>query len=319
MPNSFTYSVVCPTYNEVNYIESLIDFLSVVSPPPKEIFFIDGLSTDGTRSVIHQALLKYPEIRLIDNPDKHVSFALNRAIPMCTTDIIVRVDAHTIYAQDYFSRIITTFKQVNADIVGGPTRTAFKSPFQEAVAYLFNTPLGMGNSSVHNVDFEGYTDSVTFGAWKREVFNKIGYFDTRLKRNQDDEFHYRAKSNGIKIYQSPDIKLWYYPRSSWQGLFLQYYQYGLYKPIVLFKIKSGLQLRHLIPSAFVLYLTLVVSIAWMFPLVLLPLVVYLLLVVISTLKAHVSLPARWRIPFAYLGVHLGYGIGFLIGLLRRAS
>ena len=66
---------------------------------------------------------------------------------------------------------------------------------------------GVGNSSFHFEDFEGFTDSVYLGAWKRKIFEKTGLFDTTFKRNQDDEFHYRAKSMGFKVYQDPEIKL----------------------------------------------------------------------------------------------------------------
>lgn len=311
-----TYSIICPVLNESEYIEDLIDFLGNVSPPADEIFFIDGMSTDGTRSIIKNAKQKWPKIQLIDNPDKLVPFALNHAIPLCTSDIIVRLDAHSKYAEDYFEKILETFDTVDADIVGGPIRTTSKAPFQEALAYVFNTPLGMGNSSVHDINFSGYTDSVTFGAWKREIFETTGLFDTRLKRNQDDEFHYRARSMGFKIYQNSDIKLWYYPRTNWKGLFKQYYQYGLYKPLVLKKIKSGLSIRHLIPSLFVLYLVFAILSSWYSPFVWLPFILYISLVLYFTTKAEVSPKARWLIPLVYPGVHLGYGIGFIFGLFR---
>lgn len=297
----------------------LLAFLTQCTPTPAQIILMDGGSTDRSNEIINEWQKQLPQLLKIDNPERIVPYALNRAIPLCTSDIIVRIDAHTKYAADYFAGILETFEKVDADIVGGPTRTAFKSPFQEAVAYIFNTPLGMGNSSVHNVEYNGYTDSVTFGAWKRSIFEKTGLFDTRLKRNQDDEFHYRAKSKGFKIYQNSDIKLWYYPRDSWQGLFKQYFQYGLYKPMVLRKIKSGLQLRHIVPSLFVLYLISVLATAWIFPLVLLPLLAYLVLVGIFTIKSGASSAAKWLIPFAYLGVHLGYGSGFLLGLFKTTS
>jgi GT2 family glycosyltransferase len=248
-----------------------------------------------------------------------VPFALNLAIPICSAEIIVRIDAHTKYADDYFKNILETFNNIGADIVGGPTRTAFKDTFQEAVAYVFNTPFGMGNSSVHDVAFNGYTDSVTFGAWKRELFDKTGLFDVRFKRNQDDEFHYRARSLGFKIYQNSDIKLWYYPRNTIRGLFKQYFEYGLYKPLVLKKNKSGLSIRHLVPTIFVLYLLslyIVLSWSWYF---IIPLILYFSLTFYFALKATSSIKAKLFIPLVYPIVHLGYGIGFILGLRKKLN
>jgi glycosyltransferase involved in cell wall biosynthesis len=313
---TYSYSIVCPVYNEINYIENLLSFLKAVSPQPEEIFFIDGMSNDGTRAIIEREALKQSRIKLIDNEKKTVPYALNKAIPMCNSDIIVRIDAHSKYSSNYFNEILETFSKVDAEIVGGPTRTAFNGPFQEAVAYVFNTPLGMGNSSVHDVNYTGYTDSVTFGAWKKEIFSKIGLFDLRFKRNQDDEFHYRAKENGFKIFQNSNIKLWYFPRNTLKGLFLQYFEYGLYKPMVLKKNRGGIKLRHIIPSLFVLFLfSLFFAINYSF-LITIPLFIYLALILYFMSKSNVSFKSKFLVLPAYLGIHIGYGIGFLFGLFR---
>jgi glycosyltransferase involved in cell wall biosynthesis len=307
-------SIICPVYNEEHYLDKVLRFVTTASPSDKEIIFIDGMSKDRTVEILKSWQTSHPEIRIISNPQRTVPFALNLAIPACTGKYIVRLDAHTDYADDYFEQILKTFATTDADIVGGPTRTASKTPFQEAVAYIFNTPLGMGDGSVHDINFEGYTDSVTFGSWKRSIFDKTGLFDVKQKRNQDDEFHYRARSLGFKIFQSPDIKLFYYPRNTVSGLFKQYYQYGLYKPMVLNKIKSGTRLRHLIPSFFVLYLIACLFIPdWLSKV---PLLIYLSLCAFFAIKSAKSIQLMFLIFIAYPTVHIGYGLGFLFGLRK---
>ena len=317
LEKNISYSIICPVFNEGAYIKNLLELLLTIHPKPKEVFIVDGMSTDETRDILSRYAGKLPQLRILDNPKRVVPFALNAAIPLCTSEIIVRIDAHTKYANDYFEKILKTFTTTDADIVGGPTRTAFKESFQEAVAYVFNTPLGMGNSSVHDINFNGFTDSVTFGAWKKEIFEKTGLFDVQFKRNQDDEFHYRARSLGFKIYQNSDIKLWYYPRNTLKGLFKQYFEYGLYKPLVLKKNKSGLSIRHLVPTIFVLYLFslyLLLSWSWYF---MIPLILYISLIFYFALKATSSFKAKLHIPLVYPIVHLGYGIGFILGLRKR--
>jgi glycosyltransferase involved in cell wall biosynthesis len=307
-------SIICPVYNEEHYLDKVLRFVTTASPSNKEIIFIDGMSKDRTVEILKKWQTSNPEIRIISNPQRTVPFALNLAIPVCTGQYIVRLDAHTDYAEDYFEQILKTFDTTDADIVGGPTRTASNSPFQEAVAYIFNTPLGMGDGSVHNTTFEGYTDSVTFGSWKRSIFEKTGLFDVKQKRNQDDEFHYRARSLGFKIYQNPDIKLFYYPRNTVSGLFKQYYDYGLYKPMVLRKIKSGIRLRHIVPSLFVLYLIACILIpGWVSKF---PLLIYLALCAFFAIKSAKSIKLMFLVFIAYLTVHIGYGLGFLLGLRK---
>lgn len=307
-------SVICPVYNEEAYIQNLIDYLVRVNPIQKEIVFIDGGSTDRTIEIIQNYSALYPNIKLLHNPKKYVPFALNIAIENCSSEYISRIDAHCTFADDYFEKIIETFLETDADIVGGPTRTAFHSPFQQAVGHAISTKLGVGDSLVHQLDYKGYTDSVTFGAWRRKIFDEVGLFDTRLLRNQDDEFHYRAKSQGKRIYQHPDIRLYYYPRSTAKGLFKQYFQYGLFKPRVLRKIQTEIKLRHLIPMFFVLYLVMLPLLTWVSALFVLPLLLYMLLITWVGLRHPAPLQVRLLTVLSYPIIHTGYGLGFLLGL-----
>lgn len=306
-------SVICPTLNEEDHIEKILQHFLQSPPFDKELFIIDGGSKDRTLEIIKVWTLIHPNIHLLQNPDRYVSYALNKAIPLCKGHFIARIDAHTEYATDYYQTIINTFEAISADIVGGPTRTKATNLMQEAIAFAICKPLAIGNSQVHFENYKGYTDSVTFGAWRREIFKITGLFDTNMIRNQDDEFHYRAKSKGLKIYQNPEIRLYYYPRSTLSGLFSQYFYYGFYKPLVLRKVPSGFKWRHLIPSFFVLYL-LSFPLVFLWPYWLLPLILYLLLITIVSLKSTVPLSVKLRIIFVFPTIHTAYGIGFLTGL-----
>lgn len=309
-------SVICPVLNEANNIQSLVDFFNYSKPASKEIIFVDGGSTDDTIGLIEKIMLINDRVRLLRNPDKYVSYALNLAIPKCKGEVIVRIDGHSHYSGDYFDRILQVFSESKADIVGGPTRTAYSSSTQEAIAFAISHPFGIGGSKVHDETYQGYTDSVTFGAWKRSVFEKTGLFDVQLIRNQDDEFHYRAKSMGLKIYQDPSIKLYYHPRNTFSTLFAQYFQYGLYKPLVLKKIKSEIKWRHLVPSMFFLYLIVCFLLAYFYWIIIIPLFVYIMLVITVSIKSDKSFLVKLKVMKALPIIHLSYGIGFLIGITK---
>jgi len=308
-------SVVCPIYNEEKYIEQVIAFFQQALPLEKELFLIDGGSTDSTKAII--ASFTDANIHLIDNPDKIVPFALNKAIPLCKGEFIVRLDAHTEYHKDYFTEILATFEKTDASIVGGPMIAAGETPTQRAVAYCTSTSFGVGNSKFHDSAYEGYVDSVYLGAWRREIFDELGLFDTRLKRNQDDEFHYRAKSKGHKIYLNPSIKSKYYPRDTFAKLFKQYHQYGLYKPMVLRKIKSEIKLRHLIPSCFCLYFILLPILSVVSTVFAIPAYMYLLLDVYFSFSNKMDFKEKIQSLFIYPTLHIAYGSGFVLGLFKK--
>lgn len=301
-------------------VAHIADFYNKIDQTRKELIFIDGHSSDNTVTVIEQFITKYPGIRLLNNPKKYVAFALNMAIPEARGDILIRIDAHTQYHPDYVHLILRSFEKSGADIVGGPMRIAPGNLVQKAIGYATSTGFGVGNSSFHFQEFEGFTDTVYLGAWKKEIFYKTGLFDINLVRNQDDEFHYRARQMGFKIYQDPAITSWYQPRKSYAALFSQYFQYGYYKPKVLRKIPSAFQWRHLIPSIFILYIILLPilynNFSWF---ALFPLAVYFMVSFFYSLKAKQSFLQSLRILLVYAILHIAYGSGFIAGLFRLSD
>lgn len=306
-------SVICPVLNEINYIKKLLEFFKSVYPSEKELIIIDGGSADGTKEIIQQWSQIYSDVILLNNPYKYVSYALNIGIKAASGDPIIRIDAHCDYSPDYFVKILETFQKTKADIVGGPTRIIAVTGFQKAVEKILTSKLGVGNNKIHDMYFNGYVDHVTFGAWRKSLFEEIGYFDEHLVRNQDDEFHYRAISFGKKIFLNSEIKLWYHPRDNYKGLFLQYFQYGFYKPFVFSKVKSSMRIRHLIPSSFILYLLILpftnVQIYWIIPLFL-----YLLLIGMVTLLSRLKLKIKFHLLLLFPLIHISYGLGFIFGL-----
>ncbi len=306
-------SVICPTYNEAKYIDQILTFFTEARPSEKELIIIDCGSTDETKAIVSKWMQQHNNIKLLDNPNKFVPFALNMAIKASSGSPIIRLDAHTQYDKQYFEQILATFDQVEADIVGGPMRPIGESNFQDAVAICTSVSFGVGNSQFHNENHEGYVDSVYLGAWKREIFGEVGYFDEQLKRNQDDEFHYRAKSFGKKIYLNPAIKSYYFPRDQFSKLFKQYYQYGVYKPYVLKKVRSETKWRHLIPMLFCLYVF-SLPMAYFWPIWLIPMGLYTLLSAFFSIRHHRTLKGKLYSMLIFPTLHLAYGLGFIRGL-----
>lgn len=308
-------TLLCPVFNEDKYIQNILNFFLDSQPADKEIFFIDGGSTDNTVLKIKNAMTQNSNIKLLFNQDKYVPFALNLGIKSSSGDPIIRLDAHTIYPNDYCLKILEVFNETKADIVGGPMIKSGETHFQKAVAYFTSTPFAVGDSKIHKTDYSGPSDHVYLGAWKRDIFKEIGYFDERLIRNQDDELHYRAKSKGKKIFLSAKIKSIYFPRNSTKKLFTQYFQYGLFKPIVLRKVKSEIKIRHIIPSLFVIY-TFTFPFWYQYKFLSLMFFAYFLLVAIFVHKSRLSLKCKLMGLVIYSTIHIAYGMGFLIGLLN---
>jgi hypothetical protein len=190
---------------------------------------------------------------LIDNPGRICSTGLNAAIQAAAGDVIIRMDVHTTYATDYVRECLRALKETGADNVGGPWVAEGRGLIGRAIAAAFQTPLCGGKA--HNPAYEGEVDTVYLGCWPRQVFERAGMFDPELVRNQDDEFNFRLRRLGGRVWQTPRVKCRYIPRNSLAGLFRQYAQYGYWKAAVIRKHKALAAWRHLAPSLLVLSMT----------------------------------------------------------------
>jgi glycosyltransferase involved in cell wall biosynthesis/SAM-dependent methyltransferase len=315
-------SVIVPCRNEEDHIEDCVESILAQELPPEsfEIIVADGMSDDRTRDILKQLAAAEPRLHIVDNPGQIVSTGLNAAIEAAQGSVIVRMDAHTEYAPDYLRQCLAVFEETGAENVGGPARTTSTGYVQAAICAAYHSPFAVGGARFHDEEYEGYVDTVTYGCWPREVFDRIGRFDENLVRNQDDEFNLRLTRAGGRIWQSPRIKSWYRPRASLRALFSQYMQYGYWKVPVIQKHRIPASIRHLAPGGFVLsLLVLAVASAWS------PLAAWCWIALIGSygvcnLVASflTAAQAGWKLilllPLVFACYHFGYGYGFLRGL-----
>ena len=330
-------SVVIPCRNERRHIREFLDsvLMQVLEPDWQvEILVADGLSDDGTREVLRQYSEKAPQVRMIDNPGRIVSTGLNAAIGAATGEVIIRMDAHTVYAGDYIRECMRALQTSGADNVGGPWVAEGRGLIGKAIAAAFRSPFCTGGGKAHDPNYEGEVDTVYLGCWARTVFDRVGLFDPDLVRNQDDEFNFRLRRFGGRIWQSPRIKSSYTPRTSVGALFRQYLQYGFWKVAVIRKHRALACWRHAVPVVFVSWiLSSLMGLAWAVLLgmntvasaiaasLATGLFVYLLACAASTLPFTRSLEPRALLilPGVIAVYHVAYGLGFLIGVLRFAG
>jgi len=317
-------SVIVPCRNEIGSIDVFMRAVFGQSSLPCdfEVIIADGMSTDGTRDRLAEWSAREPRIRLIDNPEHIVPTALNRAIRASRGEVIIRLDAHSEYAEDYLFECVRVLLTSGADNVGGPMRTRAVTPFQQANAAAHHSWFAIGGGKFHDPGYSGLADTVPYGCWRRQTLLDLGLFDESLVRNQDDELNLRLTLRGGKIWQSESIRLWYQPRSTLRGLFRQYYQYGYWKVAVIRKHKQPASIRHLVPVSMVLGGIVLAGLGFAWPaawVVLAALAAaYLGLSLVAAIQSARS-ERRWWLTAALPGMffvyHVSYGTGFLMGLI----
>lgn len=324
-------SIICPIYQEEKYIGKCIESILRQDYPRDgfELLLVDGLSTDRTREIVGAYQARYSFIRLIDNPHKIVPVALNIGIKQAKGDVIMRIDGHCEYPVNYVSALIHYLFELDADNVGGIWNTLPARPTPEciAIAKASSHIFGVGGS-IHKVGTKQITqtDTVPFGCYRRSVFDKIGYFDEELIRNQDDELNARLVNSGGKIYLIPEIIIDYIARDSLKKMCRMYYQYGLFKPLVAKKLGAPATFRQFFPALFLCSLVvgfglLFVS-RWFMWLYVLVLTLYFLIgSIIGLVESvrHKKVLLILYMPLTFFLIHISYGWGYLNGIFRLIS
>lgn len=318
-------SVILPVRNEARYIaRSLAAVVSQDYPTGlMEIIVADGMSTDNTREVVKSFAAKYPNLRLVDNPGQIVSTGLNIGIAWASGEVLIRVDGHCQIESDYLSRCIEHLKNDGVDCVGGSIETVGETNAARVIAAAMSSSFGVGDSVFRTVRNETMpADTVPFPAYTRSIIERVGVYDEELVRNQDDDYNYRLRRAGGKILLAADVRSRYFSRGSLVSLCRQYYQYGYWKVRVLQKNPRQMRPRQFIPPFFVasLLVSLLSSPFFDIGRMVFRLVACSYLVAnisASLLTAHRS---DWRLfrqlPIAFAIIHIAYGIGFLVGLIR---
>lgn len=321
-------SIICPTYNEEQYIAKCIDSIidQDIDSSKIELLLVDGMSTDKTRSIVFDYIKEYSWIKLLDNPERIVPVAMNRGIKEATGDIIIRIDAHTHYANSYISSLVNTLERYNATNVGAVCYTDVlnKNNKTNAIKEVLSHPLGVGNSLFRTgVNEVTEVDTVPFGCYRREVFEKYGLYNTKLIRNQDIELNKRIIREGGKILLIPDTYCVYMARETFREIAKNNYENGLWNILTVYYTKAfdSLSLRHFIPLLFVLSLIIptLFAIIWK-PFICISaisLLLYTILVIYISIKATVTKKINpLYMVISFLTLHISYGIGSLIGIKR---
>ena len=318
-------SILLPVRNEARYIVQCLKAVADQDYPSErmEVLAVDGASDDGTYEMLQEWASQGSNRYVFQNPRKIVPVGLNILIPRSKGEIIIRVDGHCVIAPDYVSSCVRQLQSEGVDGVGGPMHTIGEDLVAQVIALAMSSKFGVGNSSFRTES--GVTklaDTVPFPAYQRAIIEKVGLYDEELVRNQDDEYNYRIRETGGKVLLAEDVRSEYYSRGSLKKLWKQYFQYGFWKVRVLQKHPKQMSLRQFVPLLFVLaiLLTLLLSLLlpWGWKALLALLGLYLLANLLAS--AVTASGKRFRtnllLPLAFIIIHVGYGLGFLVGLFR---
>jgi glycosyltransferase involved in cell wall biosynthesis len=317
---SIPITVIIPTLNEKEHIQSCLeslknqDYSEII-----EILVVDGGSTDGTKEIVEAI---GGNVRLLDNPRMTAAAAMNVGIKFCTTDVYVRVDAHTLYSTDYVSRSVASFVESGAQVVGGPMRPISNTQFGNAVAAVTSSPFGIGPGRFHYSEKIQEVETVYLGIFNKAFVQLVGGYDDQNLQwaAEDQELNFRIRKAGGRILLDPRIHSNYFPRDTPRSLARQYHNYGMCKASTLAKHKTLPYWRPLVPALMVaaVFIWSVATILLGSPLwIVTPFFVYLIGALTIGLKLQQTKKNSIVDLVKAISIcHWCYGLGFWRGIFR---
>jgi glycosyltransferase involved in cell wall biosynthesis len=316
-------SVVVPMRNERAHIRECLNSLlnQTYNQNAYEIIVVDGGSSDGSSEIVRSMQASHPNLFVIDNPARITPISMNLGIREAKKDVIVIAGAHAIYCSDFLTNCAKKLQETGADVVGGPVQTVPRNESFGArlTAAILSSHFGVGNSNFRTSLKEGYVDTVPFGAYRIDVLNKVGLFNEKLVRNQDNDLSARIRQAGGRIYSSPEISAIYFPASSFGELLRQTYKKAQWHFFTMRENVGALGLRHLAPALFLLALACLVVLAtsqyWARVACTFTVLAYFVVGFVYSLGSsrQKSLGVALCLPAACFIFHCAYGLGTLVG------
>ncbi|GHT31184.1 hypothetical protein FACS1894214_2260 [Planctomycetales bacterium] len=299
-------SVIIPIRNEEKHIGITLDALLAQELYAKEYEFliVDGMSTDNTREIAQRYADKYENIHLFENPKKLSSAARNIGVKNAQGEYILIVDGHCII--DNPNMLANAVKAFNSRTEGSgakpdclarpqPLELDGATPLQLAVAAARRSRLGHHpDSFIYSGQAQWCPASSAAIAYRKEVFDTVGYFDEMFDACEDVEFNTRIDKAELKCWFDPSIAVSYVPRNSLSGLFYQMFRYGKGRVKLFRKHPETFSLKTFGLGGFVAYV----------------IFSFCLLCFLELFRISVSVIFSENIDFWYNSYYLGFSAGY---------
>ncbi len=314
-------SIIMPVYNEERFLRGCMESLLVQDYPSDrlEVLAIDGGSSDQSWAIVEEYSRKSPIFHLLKNPKRVIPVALNIGWKAAEGEIIIRMDAHTVYDPDYVSACVELLQTSGAANVGGVQKAIGTSYLTDAIALATTCPFGVGDAYFRYAKKEMFVDTVFLGAWYKSTLTDLNGFDETFLANQDYELNYRLRERGGKILLSPRIRCKYYVRSTLATLIKQYSRYGFWKAKTIKKHPDSFMPRQAVPPLFVLafFLSLLLVKVNLVLGLTIPLT-YFFTNGLYAFRASIAPGIRFfpALVLIFTTIHFSWGIGLLLGVIK---
>ncbi len=312
-----------PFLNEGAHLPAVLATLDAQTLDPARVFLIavDNGSTDDGRAYLEAWLRDRPGRGIVlDAAIRSIPYALNVGVrSTLPTDVVVRLDAHTLYDPDYLETIVDAFETLEDDVwcVGGAPTPAKATGWSRRLGEaLYSNPMGLGPADYRQDGGIRRVSTVYLGAWRPGVLTRLGGFDERWAANEDCELTERIRANGGAIARVP-VTCGRIPTRGPAATIAQWSRYGFWRAQTFKRYPQAIRPRHVAAPAALAVVLLLLATPWRA--LLLPLyALYALATIALRRKGEPASITAGSLVFFPL-VHVGYATGLIIGAVRTPA
>ena len=169
-------SVIIPVFNTAPYLERVVAALLAQDFPRAqfELIFVDNGSHDGSPDI----LARYPEIRLLREPERGSYAARNLGLRHARGDVLAFTDSDCFPAPGWLTAIDRDFRAGSAQVLLGPRLPAAGSRAARLLAGYDNHRAEFICAAGDPAIMYGYTNNM---AVRRAAMDRFGPFERRMR------------------------------------------------------------------------------------------------------------------------------------------
>jgi len=319
-------SVILTVKNEERTIGHAIECILRVDYPDYEVIVVDGGSEDQTVGIA-----KNHRVRVIQTKDSTPGQGRNVGIANSSHPIIAFVDGDCyVERKDWLRNGVDLLRQEDIGGVGGPIIPFSEAPYMSRALMDVLSTFFMNAGSAQFAKYEKQREVESISScnavYRREVIERAGLFAEDLRFGEDADLNYRIRKLGYRLVYSPKVIVKHdWKVYSFSSLFRYMLRYGAGRAVAVKKHPYLFSLLHAVPS----FALICISVLFLLSLVFGGIFMYATLLPVSSYCALAFISAFFAAyrfkdikmvlvaPVTYVLVHVGYAVGFILGLFSR--
>jgi cellulose synthase/poly-beta-1,6-N-acetylglucosamine synthase-like glycosyltransferase/peptidoglycan/xylan/chitin deacetylase (PgdA/CDA1 family) len=230
-------AIIVPAYNEEVVIERCVRSLAASAYPSFEVIVVDDGSTDRTAELV--AALTLENVRLVRQDNAGKAAALNTGVEQTDSEVVVMVDADTLFEHDTLRRLVRPLADPVVAAVSGNTKVGNRSGLLgrwQHIEYVIGFNL---DRRMYDVLQCTPTVPGAVGAFRRDVLAAIGGVpgDTLA---EDTDLTLAIGRAGKRVVYAEDARAWTEAPAALGALWRQRYRWSFGTMQAIFKHRRAL-------------------------------------------------------------------------------